>query len=570
MHLLKKISVVLMLLVSSHLWAFVTVGNDPDCDYDNVFNAYNDTDPEIRVTNQVTLSNNFVLQKIKHFKGGYDSCLDAENDTVGLNKTRWSGLNANNNTVIELDVDLPIQITVIMERFEIFDGNNTTAAAGGGIKVQGNSRMILRDSIIYDNTGQQGGGIHVTGADAVLILENTLVEHNTANGYGGGIFCTLGARVTLDENSGIRLNDANFNGGGLYADKDCLIENSAGRSTATPGPKGVAQNSAAKGAGIYLQTGADYISTGSTDFPAIIYLNAANQIGEPGGGGIFATGPGTEVTLTNTRIESNSSLHNGGGMVVTDFASLDMSLDAAGCNRSDIRCSSLSSNFSVGGLASGGAGYLDDGADVKIAQTLIRGNLSNQIAVFDVNDDASLSMEGNLVINNSNLTLQEAQYLFSVRGEAGQSANIDFAYSTIADNEAENIFLVNGLINGQSLNIYNSIIWDSGDVMVASGNNNQIQIDCSVVHENQSLQGNIGPILINDPLFVDAANDDYRLDSNSDAIDFCDQLNYQAEHTDMDNQARGVDISSVNNFLGPYDAGAFEYTGDIIFQHGFD
>ncbi len=570
MHLMKKISVVLMLLVNSHLWAFVTVGSDPDCDYDNLFTAYNDLDPEIRVTNQVTHSNNFVFQKIKHFKGGYDNCQDAETDTVGAQKSRWSGLNGNNNTVIELDVDLAIQITVIMERFEIFDGNNTTAAAGGGIKIKGNSRMILRDSVIYDNTGQEGGGIHVSGDDAVLTLESTLVENNTANGFGGGIFCTSGARVSIDEFSAIRLNEANFNGGGLYADQECFIENSAGRSTPTPGANGVAQNNAAKGAGVYLQTGADYVSTGSTEFPAIIYLNNANQVGEAGGGGIFATGQGTEVTLTNTQINSNTSLHNGGGMVVADFASLDMSQNAAGCTYSDTSCSSLSSNYTVGGLASGGAGFLADSADVRIAQTLMRGNRSNQIAVFDVNDDANLTLEGTLVIDSTDLTQGEAQYLFTVRGEAGQTANIDFAYSTIADNEAANIFLVNGLINGQSLSIYNSIIWDSGDVMVASGNNNQIQIDCSVVHENQSLQGNVGPVLTNDPLFVDAANDDYSLDQNSDAIDLCDQMFYQAEHPDMRNQARGVDISTVNNFLGPYDAGAFEFTGDIIFQNGFD
>jgi len=571
MYVLNRVFITLLLLSSQQSLAFVTVGLDPDCDYDNIFPAYQDGDPEIRVTNQQLHANNFVMDTIKVFKGGYDSCQDAVNDVPGEENTRWSGLNAINNTVIELDANLPFLVTVVMERFDIFDGENTTAAGAGGIKVSGSSRLILRDSRVYDNLGQEGGGIHVSGVNASLVLENTLVENNAANGYGGGLFCTLGASITMDADSTSRLNTAVFNGGGIYADQLCQVTSYSGRFSLEDGSKGLVQNRAAKGGGIYLQTGARFESHGSQEFPARIYVNYATQHDEAGGGGLYLTGAGTRAVLTNTYIDSNASLFHGGAMVVANQAVLEMGQSPAGCRYNDLGyCSRIHGNGTDGAVASGGAGHLVNGGEAHITQTLISRNRSVLTAGLEVLEQAYLKLEGNVITHHSDNSGNQASTLMVVRGDPGFQSRIDFAYNTVADNNTDRIFVVNGLLHGQSLNVFNSIIWDQGDVFAVSGNDNAIQIDCSVVHESQSLQGNVGVILANDPLFTNTANDNYRLSLASDAIDLCDQFFYQAGHRDMDGFERGIDENSINNFLGPYDAGAYEYSADIIFSDSFD
>ena len=167
---IKKLVGIGLLGAQSAAMAFVTVGNTPDCDYDNIFPAYQDSEIEMRVTSEQVHSNNFTIEKLKVIKGGYDSCQDAENNIVGSQKTRWSGLNANNNTVIEVDANLIIVSTVIIENFDIYAGNNTSFSSAGGIKVTGNSNLILRNSVVRDNQGNEGGGIHVFGDEARLVL----------------------------------------------------------------------------------------------------------------------------------------------------------------------------------------------------------------------------------------------------------------------------------------------------------------------------------------------------------------------------------------------------------------
>jgi predicted outer membrane repeat protein len=571
MRTIKLFMVLTGLLLAWHSTAFVTVGTDPDCDYDNLFPAYNDPDPEIRVTNQQLLANNFVIDKIKVFKGGYDSCQDAENNQPGVNNTRWSGLNAINNTVVEIDANLPFVVTVIMERFDIFDGENTTAAGAGGIKISGKSRLILRDSRVYDNTGNEGGGIHVSGVDASVALEHSLIENNTATGYGGGLFCTEGASITLDEDSASRYNTAQFNGGGLFAGQLCSVVNRSGLYSIEEGSKGLVDNDAAKGGGAYLQTGALYESHGSMTSPARIYVNNANQVDSPGGGGLYLTGPGTRAILTNTYIDNNGSLYHGGAFVVDNQARLEMYQNPSGCDYSDMGyCSRIHSNTTTGVVASGAAGVLTTAASATIAQTHISRNRSRLTAGIDVLEASNLKLEGNLITGHSDNSLDETDVLFVVRGEDGFPSTLDFAYNTVADNNTAKTFIINGLLEGQTLNVFNSVIWDQGDVFAASGNSNQIQIDCSVVHESQSLEGNVGVILTNDPLFTNTAMGDYRLTVASDAVDLCDQFFYQAEFQDLDSNNRGANLDTVNNFLGPYDAGAYEYTGGIIFKENFD
>ena len=57
------------------------------------------------------------------------------------------------------------------------------------------------------------------------------------------------------------------------------------------------------------------------------------------------------------------------------------------------------------------------------------------------------------------------------------------------------------------------------------------------------------------PDFVDEASRDFRLGANSDAIDMCD---FPAPTLDRASNTTGFDLPRVTDWLGPFDAGAFE------------
>ncbi|WP_154222516.1 hypothetical protein [Marinicella rhabdoformis] len=566
----KYLATLLITLISGTVNAFVTVGQGQECDYNNLFTAYEDNDLEIRVTNEQVFTNNFIIEKFKIIKGGYDNCLAAQAGVVGNEKSKWSGLNALNNTVIEVDVNLAILATVIIENFEIYDGKNESASGAGGIKVSGKSNVIIRDSIIYDNGGNEGGGLHVFGEDAILTLENTVVRNNTATGYGGGIYCSDGAHLNIDGNSTIHDNEAALNGGGLFGGNDCDIVNNSGWLVDGRNRQGVSFNTANKGGGIYLQTGAQIEMSGTYYYPGIIkrnYTDAANGLS---GGGLYLTGEGTTAVLINSHIINNDSSGHGAGMVVTDHATLYMSQAAEGCEYLEAEyCSQISNNWVQVVNYSGGAGYISDYAEVNISQTEISHNKSILVNVFNLDEAAYLRLEGNLIRQNDGLGQSPAYSLFHI-GEAGsEPSQLDYLYNTVVANDVDRIFTANNISGRQVLNVFNSIIWDNGTIFNFNGPATA-QIDCTIVHESASLSGNVGAVLTNDPLFINAAIADYRPSLASDAIDFCDNSLFPAQFNDMNNNPRGFDMASVNNAFGTYDAGAYEYAPDIIFRSGFE
>jgi len=563
---MKLLLTVFLIMTMQSLQAFVTVGLGPDCDYDNLFTAYNDNEPEIRVTSEQLHINNFTIDKIKIFKGGYDNCLAAQANIPGVNKSRWSGVNSNNRTVVKVDANEFITMTVIIENFEIFDGANNVAAGAGGIKVSGNTNLILRDSVVYDNEGNEGAGVHVSGEDARFSMENSIIRDNQAIGYGGGVFCTLGATVNIDADSAIYNNAADFNGGGIFAHDECQINNKSGRNHSPVNPSGIYQNTANRGGGIYLQGGAQLDNQGGYNYAARITGNSSSL----SGGGISITGEGTRATLLNTIISNNESVSLGAGIMATDAAQLTMQQISQGCQYATAEaCSSINNNYFSTTVGAGAAGYVGQSATAQIGQTEIMFNLSNSVSGFVIDDGSYLYLEGNLIRDNKGVNQSFSTHLFKIEGAVDQGAQLDFVYNTVVRNGPDHIFTTDNLYSMQTLNVFNSIIWDQGNVFNFNGNS-LAQIDCAVVHENQSLSGNVGAVLTNDPLFVNSSVADFQLSLASDAIDFCDNSLFPNQYKDLNNQQRGFDLGAVNNAFGAFDAGAYENVGDLIFRHGFE
>jgi hypothetical protein len=124
----------------------------------------------------------------------------------------------------------------------------------------------------------------------------------------------------------------------------------------------------------------------------------------------------------------------------------------------------------------------------------------------------------------------------------------------------------------QTLFALHSIIDGTGEILAKTGNINPLAtFGCLIVHENQSLEGSIFQALVLNALFVDKANGDYHLSSNSPAIDFCDDSITNGTKNDLNGNSRGIDDENSQNFIGIYDLGAYEYQGnDLIFINGFD
>ena len=563
-----------LLCITTTVSAFVTVGSTADCDYDNLLDAYNDADVFVRITSQQTYSDVFTISKTKWFTGGYDTCAAAETNTLGQFKTKWTG--SNNGTVVKIDANNPATAIVTLDRFEIFDGLNIFFAGAGGIKVSGNSSLILANSEVHDNAANEGGGIRVRGANAQVTVTNSSIFNNTSTSAGAGVYCESDAHFTMIGDSVIRSNIATGNGGGIFGNADCQITVLSGDSLAPLNVQlGIIGNQAAKGAGVYLKSGADMTLTGNDEHPASIVGNISNTDTSPlvvGGGGVYIIDAGTTFTATNARIDFNIAQNVGAGIGVLDEARFIMGRLDTACWDND-KCSSISDNIVLKATGDAAAGFIFNQATADISGTYIGNNQANETAVFVIEQVAFLRLEGSLIVDNTSFGQPFASKLFSVKGNNGFAGNLDFFYNTLTSNNANATFFLDGTSSQQFVRINNSIIRDQGDIIETTGAiNPALTIACNYVHEIASLTVAQNPVdnFNFNPEFVDSANGDYHVTSQSLSKDLCNEDSIQSNYNGLNGNVRGFDDPNVINLRGPFDAGAYEQNNDLIFSSGFD
>jgi predicted outer membrane repeat protein len=195
----------------------------------------------------------------------------------------------------------------IIEGNQALDPLNVTGF-GGGIAAQSNfgtpqaATVILRDSVVRDNTSHFGGGIFAAGDNAcggcddftapkvTLTVENSLVSGNSATQRTGGIFVTRG-NVTITGShvlSNQTVTGPNAWGGGLF-----LVSGTTANVSSTT----IAGNAAGVfGGGVFVDINATVTISNSN-----IYANSAAT-----GGGIFVNNAGTTTgTVQNSQIADN-------------------------------------------------------------------------------------------------------------------------------------------------------------------------------------------------------------------------------------------------------------------------
>jgi CSLREA domain-containing protein len=186
----------------------------------------------------------------------------------------------------------------------------TVASGGGGIFVSGPSMVTLTDITISQNvvTGASGGGgVYLTGAITATMTRATI--SGNSSGFGGGIRVSgSGASpstLTMTD-SVIAQNVVNTttipfgSGGGVALD---------GAVTGTMNRVTVSNNSGCCGAGISFSG-----STGSTAMLTVVDSTIAQNVSPTTGGGVYVQsgGGGATATITRTTISGNSANQGGG------------------------------------------------------------------------------------------------------------------------------------------------------------------------------------------------------------------------------------------------------------------
>ncbi|MEQ8763190.1 MAG: DUF1565 domain-containing protein [Planctomycetota bacterium] len=403
----------------------------------------------------------------------------------------------------------------------VIDGNGL----GPVITMQtGEGPLTVIDGFtITGGDGRNGGGVLCTNAVSPVIANNT-ISGNTGV-LGAGVVAIYGASPLIVQNT-IQGNSCLANGAGIYV------------RFAYPIIQGntISGNLASKGGGMSVHYST--ISVKDNLFDSNVALGS--------GGGLESYFASTLVE--GNRFTGNTSSFDGGGMIAYGVSSPQ-----------------IIGNEFTGNSASSGGALLHRGADGRVVGNTISGNS----AVFDGGGvhckSASPRLEDNVIQGNTALY---GGGLFSYSssapivvntlitgntakrrggGIAARNATATLVNDTIAGNTT---MFGGGAIDldyGSSFTMQNTIAWGNGTSEIGLQNASSLTATFSVVQGGYPGTGNIAL----DPLFVDAAGSDFRLDCASPAIDAADQ-NPLVPLPTLD--ASGLDP----RFLGALDIGADE------------
>lgn len=569
---------IFLIIFSSQVQAWKSVGSSPGfgtCSYSTIQDAIDSGDSEIRVLNNQTFTENLTITDSIDIKGGFSSCLSAQLNTQSGGNTEIDGSASLGSATIT--IDSTSEPTIRFYNLNITGAADTIFVNGGhGIEI-GDSNGIseIHNSLIIGNTAEEGGGIYSANPPGSLtvIIEDSSVFGNSVSNRGGGVFCgNANTNVLIYGNSLVGENSA-VDGGGIYATNGCYVEINSG-SDLQPGSdlKGIIGNTASgNGAGIYLDLAA-YLSLFGNTYGGGQYGNntepvtIADNISSNNGGGIYAinssTIDGSDVYITNNVSSSGKggAIYMGNSTTTPVTASIS---DSESQCWNPGKCSIISNNHAS---SNGGAIYMEGSSELTLRNTHVSGNratFGTALYVSSINGSGtSAHLDGNYFYDNGNDGSGFGDS-FVIRGNG--NVDITILHNTIAGNDADDSRAIIGII-GSNLILKNSIISNGTETVLEQNGTNTLNFSCLIVNENISIPSATSS---NDIGFVNSANDDYHLNSDSFAIDFC--ASAASNNKDADVEYRGWDDETVPDFLGTYDAGADEsYINDIIFKNSFE
>ena len=587
----------------------ISVGDTADCDvqitatdasaFASAVSAAQHFDVFRLAMSEITVDLEITRREIQ-IDGGYPTCADAEADRnqVPLGTTLiGSGERAvirvygeeGRNTGTRDELQFAVQPYVLtITNLRISRGGGFI---GGGLEITGAASVSLIDSLVIDNrVSSSGGGVFITGQLAKLSLIRTTVTANYADLFGGGIYCTNQAVVFQDEFSSVSANQSKLDGGGVYAEA-CRYD---GRGSI------VNNSSSRNGGGLHASRGARVDLTGGTR-ALIVGNNFADTKNEGSGvgGGIYLEGAGTHLIAENVQILLNRA-HRGGGLAATFDAKAEIRRNlSTGCADEEIQGLPMSSraigcSAMIANSASSTGCFDPDEDDACAGDSSLGGELGDELYVVD---GARVSVSQSSVFSADPATTHfrvadEMVYVGRNAAVAFESSLLasDFAtgetrrLATVVESEAEGAGLVitHSSVATRGLTPGAWIGGDGGRVLVMSSVLSAASpaplVDVTAPGLLGETRGNLLRRVtgVSDgesrstaiPLFVSGADWDYRLRSTAEVVSL-------SRDRGNDTALQGLfDLDLRPRTLGNFpDIGPNEFPsagGDAIFASGFE
>lgn len=330
---------------------------------------------------------------LKDAKAGDEVVLQKDH-SGNITIAEWIKLNLNKHKIEgNVDVDLSKKQddtatsqdgeTDAGKKVEISGGTITGATESGvTVKDAGDTNVLLKDLVIEENKGKQGGGVHIENSqnvtiDHCIIRDNktTEVSENGSDvsvGAGGGVFVSDNSHVTITDSQ--ILDNTGTRGGGIYTEHSTVevVEKSEIKNNiATDVPSGASNSNKGLGGGIYSfdstltvtdSTISDNEAKGST---SLIISNdgelSSSTLGN-GGGGICAVGKKSDVTLDKVTVTGNKATYSKKGT--------GAGIEAQGGTLTVTECT-ITNNEAQG---NGGGIFSAEGNELNISGSTIQGN----------------------------------------------------------------------------------------------------------------------------------------------------------------------------------------------------
>jgi hypothetical protein len=533
--------------------------------------------------------------------GGFADCNQANPDTT---KTLLNGAGGSANTVVTVRGSSNV---VEFQNLDVTGGDEVTTSVGrgGGFTIAGGPHQLVRfnNVLIHGNQAGYGGGIYIenenssTAADVFVHLDNNVSINGNYGAYGGGGIWCRNSRVYMTGTGSFVINNTTSSapailgpGGGIRAE-NCEMH------IASSGLFGSVSLNTAGGAGGGISVSGERSKINLfTQDPLTPTRLASNEAG--GVGGAIDIGSSALVNAWDVIIDLNTSRSGGGAVSLFDNddnpeawfhmrGTLDGAPNGAGASIGAAvncaafkRCNRIDSNAAIeaGGTRRTGAAIRVSASNADIAfvaatvileGTEIVGNNGENLLEL-AGDSAYAAFTGVAMFNNSS----SAELLHAPFDEG----HLTVLWSTIAGNAIGGAATFRSSMNGAAgsfagTQFKNSIHWQPGKRIysVINGTVNSNNTDFLLSNDLTGMPVSTHN-LVADPLFVNAAAQDYHLTFNSPAVDYAIQNPAAAT---ADHLPRLVDLQGpANDNFGPQDLGAYERqftcASDTIFCGGFE
>jgi hypothetical protein len=455
--------------------------------------------------------------------GGHAAC----GDTAPSGRTQLVGTGEWATLTVSGD-PAPGGIVVRLEHLDISGGGASGEfGSWGGISIYGHTLVSIADAVIHHNHSQFGGGMLVSGSNAIVEFERDVDVHDNAAAIGGGIHVEGGSLRIRPQSIAIHDNTAQ-NGGGLAV---------------------------LAGGGVSVSTDPDDPATPVNG--VLINANQANL-----GGGVYVAGQNSHLLADDTVVRDNSAAE-GGGVYADAGGYAQFAKFREGPFRhcpDELECLRLSGNVAE----RGGALSVRAGGSAHLDETIVRDNAAGGGSAIWLHGDASsLRIYASLVEGNT--CIEGAPGCATIYTSGG---SLRFEHSTFADNGGSASLIWGDGAQGAiitDIQGYSSLVSGKVKIFDFLGALPTVHYDCILKDQGgfefAATRSDVQPMSFQKP-----ALGDYRLQPGSLAIDFCDGTPVSSQAPDLDGLRRGLDDANHADRFGTFDIGAFE--ADRIFATG--